>query len=79
MVAALVCVELTVAPVAVWPVADQEPEIGSDDPHAVPLVTVPDTVTVIEARARSARTGRAGCCLGCYRRVGLGQYRRWRR
>jgi hypothetical protein len=32
-------------------VADQVPEIGSVDPHAVPLGTLPDTVTVIEALA----------------------------
>ena len=68
MVAALVCLDLTVVPAAVWPVADQEPEIGSDDPHAVLLGTVPDTVTVIEALAWLARENPSQvivwpCCL----------------
>lgn len=43
--------ERTVVLLVSRPLADQEPEMGSDDPHAAPLGTVPDTVTVIDADA----------------------------
>jgi hypothetical protein len=54
IVAVLLGPELTLVLSAVWPLADQLPEIGSDDPQAAPLGTVPATVTVIDAVAPSA-------------------------
>jgi hypothetical protein len=51
MVPGVLCPELTSVLLASRPVADQEPEIGSEDPQVARLGTVPDTVTVIEALA----------------------------
>ena len=51
MVAAGLFLELTSLLFASRPVADQELEMGRLDPHVVPLGTVPETVTVIEALA----------------------------
>ena len=51
MVAAVLGPERTVVLLVSGPLADQEPEMGSDDPRAAPLGTVPDTVTVIDVDA----------------------------
>ena len=43
MVAAVLGPERTVVLLVSRPLADQEPEMGSDDPRAAQLGTVPDT------------------------------------
>jgi hypothetical protein len=55
IVAAVLGPELTELLLALSPVADQLPEMGSVDPQAAPFGTVPVTVTVIEAVEPLAR------------------------